>query len=529
MHAIKSISAKLFLVICLSMIGILPANAKGKPNNPGGGKPDNGGGESTSECPTEVLINSDVISVSESGGKFVKQRSQEGVLTEVDVDALKEAEISQYPAGCNSDNVDFDTTYYGINIRSDDIVILDRSEFNDFNLIFNDDFDNTNNLPDYSNSFNYRRWSSKYAFSIDAKINTIPGEDAHWNVNTTGRYPGEGVGVDNFYNNSSQIDYLDTVNSTGSVFNTTPNGIRIIAKRNPDPSRKINGGKKYISGLLSSHSNPDPDKEFTVGANGFEFRYGYAEMRAKLPEQGNGFRAAFWLYSDNAYYNQLIRGNPDFIPNNNRHEIDVMEYLPNSGDVNGYQPQAELFGGVNNDARNDDKKILTYDTIFHTYHFNNGVNRTPTDWTFNAEDRYKTRRATVFPTIDGPNTPPYSISTAAPDGFVTYGVLWQPDSIEWYVNDVLVHRVLEGGETIKGFQVDAPVFNKRMYMIANLAMGLGVFEGEEIDSALLDTDNKPAFEIDYIKVWQPSNIPGAAWCGYGYTGSKWCDGEIGLD
>ena len=122
----------------------------------------------------------------------------------------------------------------------------------------------------------------------------------------------------------------------------------------------------------------------------------------------------------------------------------------------------------------------------------------------------------------------------ADNQFHTFGVLWEPNKLEWFVNGELVHRVLEPGAgkyAIPGFQDIAPVFDKRMYIIANLAMGLGVFEGENIDSSLFPL-KRPSLEIDYIKVWQnPDAVPASAYCGAANGDGaeiQRCDTTIGM-
>ena len=519
----KKLAAHVCLALSLLMSAATQAaKPEGAGQGKGGGKGGGGDDGGTSE-PIDAEICSTVLTTSCLVG------SQDGFQKgEPEVPSVG----SEFPPGCS---------------------VLELAEPTDtftlptgYQLVFEDDFAEPPSNADYSNTVDYTRWSTKYPFAIDAKFNTIPGEDQHWNVNTTGRYPGEGLDLTNFYNNQSQIDFIDALfdishvdmNDTDNrdmapVFALNNDGmLDITAYRNPEDQqiRRINKAKPFLSGLISSHANPDPDNN--VAAHGFEFRYGYFESQVVLPENGNGFRAALWLYSDNAYYNEQLRDHPElFVPNDNRHEIDVMEYLPNTqiGESPCWLPQESLFGGnVTNSTRAPEHQVLTYDTIFHTYHYDNASKRTPNNWTFNGESHYTDRRDFAFS-----GNP----ASAAPFAFqagqtIKFGLLWEHNLIEWYVNDVLVHRVVEENgrdEEIPGFQHVANVFDKRMYIMANLAMGLDVFEGEEIDQSVFDdADGRgPTFGIDYIRVYQDATNGNHEWCGRGLNSSLKCDGMIG--
>lgn len=501
------------------------AQAMGKPEGAGGnggGKPKDGGGDTNGSAENDyVLLGGDVISEAceSAGSGYVRTLNSSFTPPAQDetndsnaffIDADGNFLPGPYSYTDNSGTTGSLSSYFDFNMTSD----APARARNSGPPIFNEEFANPSDA-DKSGSINWRRWSTKFPFATDAKINTIPGEDSHWNVNTTGRWPGGGVELNNFYGNISQFNFLDSLfggdDPQAPVFQLVDDGqddtsLAITAYTNPNPIRRINKSKPYLSGLISSHADPafqtNPDNS---AAHGFEFRYGYIEARIKLPLQGNGFRSAFWLYSDNAYYNQVSSNN------NDRHEIDIMEFLPNSvlsdNQNDCLLPQPSLFGGVENTTRGE-QTIMTYDAIFHTYHYNNGSQRTPTDWTFNSESRYASRRDAAYDTT--------AVRNLADGEYHTYGVLWEPGKIEWFVNDKLIHRVVDPTVyadefPIPGFQDVAPVFNKRMYIIANLAMGLDVFEGENIDSALFAGKN-PSMEIDYIKVWQ--NHEDSNWCGY---------------
>lgn len=167
--------------------------------------------------------------------------------------------------------------------------------------------------------------------------------------------------------------------------------------------KRQSNGFDYTSGMISSHDN-------------YSFRYGYVEMRAKLPK-GKGLWATFWLLSQN-------RNWPP--------ELDIAEYL-------GHQTNQ-----VNITIHYDD----------------NGHESSPGWWT-------------------GPD---FSAD------YHTFGVLWEPDKIIWYVDGLERRRYTE----IKNIPTEP------MYLVASLALG----------SAWTDTppDSSTPFpaylDIDYIKVWQ---------------------------
>lgn len=76
--------------------------------------------------------------------------------------------------------------------------------------------------------------------------------------------------------------------------------------------------------------------------------------------------------------------------------------------------------------------------------------------------------------------------------FHTFAINWQPNLIVWYVDGV------------ERFRVTANVPDKPMYLILNLAVG-GRWPGAP-DS----TTRFPAtFDVDYVRVWQPVNVPPA--------------------
>jgi hypothetical protein len=154
-----------------------------------------------------------------------------------------------------------------------------------FNTPVSDDF------ADLSGALDWRLWNTKCAFSTTLDSTTIPGEESFCNVNTTGRYPGEGPDLPNFDDDIAQIEYLDQLfDSSQWVFNgtrwrvnedkdrtfpvfhldtdnpSTESALKITAYRSVGPLPGSVEQRPYVSGLISSHANPDPEKNSTVNS-----------------------------------------------------------------------------------------------------------------------------------------------------------------------------------------------------------------------------------------------------------------------
>lgn len=115
------------------------------------------------------------------------------------------------------------------------------------------------------------------------------------------------------------------------------NGVLTIKAAKAGSPAKL-GGKKYTSGMLSSH-----------GKGGFSQQYGYFEMRAQLPE-GKGMWPAFWLLADHGKWPP---------------ELDVMESI---GSKNNYAVQS-----IHSKYGNKGKTTYTSANLqkgFHTYGMN---------------------------------------------------------------------------------------------------------------------------------------------------------------
>lgn len=238
-----------------------------------------------------------------------------------------------------------------------------------YQLVFNDEFDRS--------SIDSSKWNTRYRWG------------PNWIINNEAQY---------------YIDSLNEPNFGASPFRHGNSRLTIRAIRTPGNLRSKSREQDYLSGAMTTFGK-------------FRMKYGYVEMRAKLP-RGKGLWPAFWLLHDTN--------------NGRRPEIDVMEML------------------------GDNTRL-----VYQTYHYyDNGSLR---------------------------STPSYR--APGPDyasGFHTFGMLWEPGSISWYVDGNRVNRYQSGN-----------VSNEDMYLLVNLALG-GSWAGNPDGSTPFPAD----FEIDYIRAYQ---------------------------
>ncbi|MGQ7848598.1 glycoside hydrolase family 16 protein [Granulosicoccus sp. 3-233] len=372
--------------------------------------------------------------------------------------------------------------------------------------------------PDALGVLDWTRWSSRVPWG-DWKINGVSNED-QWNVNTTGLEPGIGWVPANYFSDMNTfLGILESegkhIFSHGSDAGTGSNADDVNADGGDESlvigsyvnpwKKNINKRRNYVSGLISSHVGPTTDANID-GTHGFQFRYGYMEVRAKMPKAGNGFRSAIWLYSDNAYFNALNGSSSIY-------EIDVAEHIPNTrvdqeGEECFVQQNSSFWPTIG--AGTDDVGRLSYDTIFNSYHYPGG--RTSSEWTYNSQEKYDPVRCD--PVGVGNSTGPDVVDYA--DDYHTYGVLWEQDRINFYVDRRLIHQVGSAGPVLPpGLTETHPITDSTMYIVINLAMGLDGFEGN-VDSSVFVNEVGPKLAVDYVKVWQNS-IPARnhGWCGKG--------------
>jgi len=172
-----------------------------------------------------------------------------------------------------------------------------------YKLVFNDEF----NGRDIDSS----KWNSSYRWG------------PNWTINNEQQY------------------YIDRINNPDfgrSPFSFNNGKMTITATKTPDNLKSSANYKSYLSGALTTYKK-------------FKMRYGYVEMRAKMP-RGQGLWPAFWML------NQYDNGQ--------RPEIDIMEFLGRDVDtvynVYHYYP-----GGRHKASPSYEVNGPDYTADFHTF------------------------------------------------------------------------------------------------------------------------------------------------------------------
>lgn len=195
--------------------------------------------------------------------------------------------------------------------------------------------------------------------------------------------------------------------------------------------------KKYDSGSIA-----------TFGKR--EFLYGKIEMRAKLPK-GAGAFPAFWTLGNDFTLDGLVASDQG-VGWPMCGEIDIMELIGENPDMPGTSDRT-VHGTIHNGLTEDGDKAQT-----NTYSL-------PEGQTFN-------------------------------DAYHTFSIIWNPDTIQWYVDDNLYSTV---------YITDLDYFHKPHYLLLNLAAG-GAWPGFPNDQTQFPMD----FEIDYISYSQTKEQKAAA-------------------
>lgn len=161
-----------------------------------------------------------------------------------------------------------------------------------------------------------------------------------------------------------------------------------------------------------------------------DWKYGKIEISAKVPT-GKGTWPALWMMPTNSEYGTWPRSG----------EIDIMEYV-------GFDPQF----------------------LYYTCHFE-GTNGT-------GHQSSGTKSASI--------SNPFN-------KFIKFAIIWTPDKIEWYANDVKYLTYTKKSDDYRTWP-----FNKEFYLILNLAYGGSWGASAGID----DTKLPHKFLIDYVRVYQ---------------------------
>lgn len=162
-----------------------------------------------------------------------------------------------------------------------------------------------------------------------------------------------------------------------------------------------------------------------------DWQYGKVEISAKVPT-GKGTWPALWMMPSYSEYGSWPKSG----------ELDIMEYI-------GVEPQ----------------------NLFYTVHFE-GTNGTG----------HQSNGSGAVKKIANPF-----------NQFIKFTMIWTPEKIEWYANDVKYHTYTKPSDDYRVWP-----FNKEFYLILNLAYG-GSWGGY----AGVDNTKLPhKFLIDYVRVYQ---------------------------
>lgn len=186
---------------------------------------------------------------------------------------------------------------------------------------------------------------------------------------------------------------------------------------------QITGINTPADQLVNANNQPYLSGVLTT-SDYFEMTYGYVEMSARLAS-GEGMLSTFYLFNQDYY--------------KNKPEIDIIEYL-------GARP----------------------DKAYQTYHYYDSIRF--------RENKGEKHSSPTMETVTDQN-----LSA----DFHTYGVLWEPELVIWYIDGVEVRR-LEG----------VRVSDEPMNIVTQLVLG-SEWIGDPDPAAV------PAvLEIDYIQAWQ---------------------------
>ena len=237
------------------------------------------------------------------------------------------------------------------------------------------------------------------------------------------------------------IEPQDYVDNPENVFIDDGNLVlRATKKKEYRVHYNANGSdivKKYDSGSIA-----------TFGKK--EFLYGKIEVRAKLPK-GAGAFPAIWTLGNDFTLDGLVDSEQG-VGWPMCGEIDIMELIGANPDVAGTS-DSTVHGTIHNGLTEDGDKAQT-----NTYTLPNGE-------TFNKD-------------------------------FHTFSIVWNPDTIQWYVDDNLYSTV---------YITDLDYFQKPHYLLFNLAAG-----GEWPGFPNENTDFPMDFVIDYVSYSQTKEQKAAA-------------------
>ncbi len=213
------------------------------------------------------------------------------------------------------------------------------------------------------------------------------------------------------------------------------NELQYYTVKRPENAR-IEDSVLVIEARKEKYNGADYTSASIISKGIGDWKYGKIEISAKVPT-GKGTWPALWMMPTNSEYGTWPRSG----------EIDIMEYV-------GFESQY----------------------LHYTCHFEG------TDGTGHQSSGTK------------------SASIVNPfNKFIKFAIIWTPDKIEWYANDVKYFTYTKKSDDYRTWP-----FNKEFYLILNLAYG-GTWGGT---AGVDDTKLPHKFLIDYVRVYQLQDSEG---------------------
>ncbi len=319
---------------------------------------------------------------------------------------------------------------------------------------------------------NDRNWNDTLTFFDDFKYpNYIQFHYFSTKFNQTTYFAGGNCTFDNFNRPSYLKDSIYcTTDGNNLHFDSSGKGVTTIVTRKKYYHISCGDSFPYTTGCLQRPTS------FGGGAQ----KYGYWEMRWRIPQPVRksyndstaGFDVAFWL-----------TGNTSFQPYYS--ELDMFE-------MNTWNNA--FYGSCHYRLAGDSLPNTTYRDIIsysHGYYVYPSGNYPPGGWptplpplVTNGPDIDSTK-GFFYPTVN------YNQSTANDTGWHKYGMDWEPNFVNWYIDDTLAKTVY----------YNYSVFNDSMYLIIdNFFPASSKLDGSPIYQT--PTTFPYNYDIDYVKTYK---------------------------
>lgn len=213
------------------------------------------------------------------------------------------------------------------------------------------------------------------------------------------------------------------------------NELQYYTVKRPENAR-IEDSVLVIEARKEKYNGADYTSASIISKGIGDWKYGKIEISAKVPT-GKGTWPALWMMPTNSEYGTWPRSG----------EIDIMEYV-------GFEPQY----------------------LHYTCHFE-GTNGS-------GHQSSGLKSASIVNPFNK---------------FIKFTLVWTPDKIEWYANDIKYHQYVRSSNDTRVWP-----FNQEFYLILNLAYG-GTWGGT---AGIDDTKLPHKFLIDYVRVYQLQDSEG---------------------